>query len=808
MRDESVEDQSVEDHSVDRGLDGTTELRVHGVSGTTPESILGGHPLLKEVAGDRQAAFWRRWYPGGRSADLGASRRLEAYSWGGLTSGSAKRAAWLLLLPFMLANVAHWMLPPVPDASTPLQQRAARVAVVVLRLFGVTLTLTMLLTAVQVAVDLAGWQCGRLSRCAASSNVLGVLTSGFLDTPGRRVAVTALVPLAVVLLLGLVGRRPVRTTVPQPDTATPTATQLPLAQRTFWAGNPGMVVLRTLHVAAATAVLAALVAWPATTLVATGAGRVLGLVVCLAALACLAAAVALVAVERVAGRETPTPADRDATRGLASHRTAVLVRRTSLGLLVAATVLSVWGFDRPWQAAGRMPGLRAAILLTFALQLLLLVLLVVAVGLQRPWRQPAGSTVSMAGLGAPVVAAVSFLVAGGFSAGLAYRVAELFGHPVLSQRAASAELLANATIAEDPDRPFGERLAAATAETPLVVPPSFAWAGAAATVLIVAVLLVAAWLALGVRRRLPGLVAQVLTEYADQDGQQDPAAARPVARARAVASLTDGAGRVVGGIVALSGALLIAGLVAYAPGSDNWRFVEEPPLSTMTRFGTWAMGLFALGLVVLFWNAYRNAGLRRTVGILWDVGSFWPRAAHPLAPPSYGERAVPDLADRVEELTAAPDGRVLLSGHSQGSVLVAAAVLVLPQEATRRVAVLTHGSPLRRLYAQLFPAYVGGLTLDAVQTSVAGRWRNLYRDTDPIGSWVLDPPPTPEGPTTVQRVDRRLRDPRALGRDVRGHSDYWGDPGYAAAATELEAALGAELSAAPAGVQPPRQPSR
>jgi hypothetical protein len=226
--------------------------------------------------------------------------------------------------------------------------------------------------------------------------------------------------------------------------------------------------------------------------------------------------------------------------------------------------------------------------------------------------------------------------------------------------------------------------------------------------------------------------------------------------------------------------VLLAGLVLYTAGADNWRFVEQPPLSTLTAFGTWIMGLFALGLVVLAWNSYRNAALRRTVGILWDVGTFFPRAAHPLAPPSYGERAVPELADRVATLTGSPSSNVVLSGHSQGSVLVAATVLQLSPQTTAHVDLLTHGSPLRRLYARFFPAYLGADTLVCVRDRLDGRWRNLYRDTDPIGSWVLDPPTVAEPP-----VDRLLIDPRRLGEDIEGHSDYWSDPGYAHALDDL-----------------------
>ena len=111
----------------------------------------------------RTGGFYRRWYPGGRSSDFGEQGRLEAYSWGGLTSGPAARAAWLLVLPLMLVNLAHWMLPATPVDPSRRQLLAGHVSAVLLRLLGLILTLTMLLTAVLVAVDLTGWQCGRSS---------------------------------------------------------------------------------------------------------------------------------------------------------------------------------------------------------------------------------------------------------------------------------------------------------------------------------------------------------------------------------------------------------------------------------------------------------------------------------------------------------------------------------------------------------------------------------------------------------------------------------------------------------------------
>ena len=88
--------------------------------------------------------------------------------------------------------------------------------------------------------------------------------------------------------------------------------------------------------------------------------------------------------------------------------------------------------------------------------------------------------------------------------------------------------------------------------------------------------------------------------------------------------------------------------------------------------------------------AYRTVGFRRHVGVLWDLGTFWPRAAHPFAPPCYAERAVPELTRRIIYLVSRGNA-VLLTAHSHGSVLAAATVLQLPPQVSSRVALLTQG---------------------------------------------------------------------------------------------------------------------
>jgi hypothetical protein len=163
-------------------------------------------------------------------------------------------------------------------------------------------------------------------------------------------------------------------------------------------------------------------------------------------------------------------------------------------------------------------------------------------------------------------------------------------------------------------------------------------------------------------------------------------------------------------------------------------------VSYLANLGTYLISLTAIGLVLLGIQAYRNQKVRRVVGVIWDVATFWPRAAHPLGVPCYAERVVPELVHRTTWL-ATMRGGVVLSGHSQGSVLAAATVLQLPKPARDGTALLTYGSPLRRLYVRAFPAYFNDDVLASIGARLADpdhqpRWTNLWRRTDPIGGHV------------------------------------------------------------------------
>ena len=275
----------------------------------------------------------------------------------------------------------------------------------------------------------------------------------------------------------------------------------------------------------------------------------------------------------------------------------------------------------------------------------------------------------------------------------------------------------------------------------------------------------------------------------------------------------------------------------------------------------------AAWLVTLLRQAYSDPAKRKTIGALWDVGTFWPRAVHPLAPPCYAERAVPEVVDRIRLLTGhftnepadiaylkyqaglpnlertleltVPPGPLLLTGYSQGSVIAPAVIAQLPQEVLAEVALLTLACPARRLYGRAFPAYFGQRQLTKLADLLdaktpgeslasgqpAGRWKNLRRRSDYIGSWIFaEPLPRLSDAELHHNIDQPCWDPVILVPDANPtpppthrHSQWWQDPRTNEVGDHLVRLLGGRLHDLPDGqllpsragpeAQPPLMPA-
>ncbi|MEV6315245.1 hypothetical protein [Streptomyces sp. NPDC051776] len=730
------------------------ELLVHGVGGTTPQEMLDD-PSVVRVTGDETAGIYRRREDAdaeARPAEYQDRPVAEAYSWCNLTSGNSARALWLVLLPFMVANLAHWMRPAATGRSASLRTYG-----VLVRLVSLSLTVLLVAAACEVALDLVAWQCAGAADCARDKSWLGFLSAGhggWWSAPGRRLALAALVPTALTGLLWWLSHRtwsayesqpPVRRPVREDD---PEAGARPaLCLPGFWYGRRLVARLRAAHTAAGFLTVAAALAAAATRFDRKpGGSAALDAVGWALEITLVGSGAFVVWVVCSRGRSETDPDDR-LDRAVVRY-----LPGAALGVLGVAVVHAAW--SRPgWTSNGLLPGDE-----TFGVIALVQGTLVLAIA-ATAWRLRSGAPddrAALRGLGGAAVAMLACALGSLMSGGVAQRVADWL---------------------DDNGTP-------GMGDGPIDGPPVvLSWQAAVIPVLLLALLVLAGlfvrrtWR--GARRELPGVRASHPGE------PEDTSRSRRIAGTLAAAELTDCAPWFVGitAVITLvlgGGAVLGAWTTGEVPGEagEGAPGLIAATAQTAQALGSWLVGLVFILLIALGRRAYRDQGARRTIGILWDVGTFWPRAAHPFAPPCYAERAVPDLSWRMSTWTESTGGRLVISGHSQGSVLAAAAVWQLDRRTRRRVALLTYGSPLERLYGRWFPAYFGPRPLRALHREVHC-WRNLWRRTDPIGGAVL--PRAEEEP----QVDRGpLRDPLAYGRTAQhplpapilGHGEYQADP--------------------------------
>ncbi|SFP34342.1 hypothetical protein SAMN05421810_102316 [Amycolatopsis arida] len=649
------------------------ELRVPGLAGTSGEALLDSAGTV-DVAGDgvgriiRPADRLRRPAPGPVLQALGRAlpRTLEGYLWSGMTGGVGK-AAWALLFPFSLANVAFWMLPPVPAPATLRGRTAAVVGEacrLLLRVAGLLLTMLLVSQLAVVSLDLLAGQC-----LARTSGCLDVAPPQLRELEPVRTAVGVLPLLALVLVLHRASGTRWAVTVdegaPRPGPALP-GDELRAAR--------GIPLLRCVHTVAALGTLALMLLGGPAHPPAAMVGRVAWAVaLVLVGLSVLAAAVCL---ERLFGRVA-----------------RALLLAVAVALVLVAAVLAT-----PLPTAlpgtdGTVEGVGAALVLVCVL---FAVLLVPAALLARPaWRSLPHRLRPWAGgwLAAPVLL-LAALLGGGFGAGLAVALRHLVGGPDIR------------------------------------LPQSYAlimvlWGAG----LVLAVVLGAIGFAVAVplRRRRRGIpeVVRML-----QTGERER---REAATAWARASwerkyLHRVVLAVALAMAAGAGVLLLVRLgVGTVP---SW-------LDPLYGVGVAALGGLAAGLLRVVYTAATSPERDRHLGAFADLVSFWPRAAHPVVPPSYALKVMPELAARAREHLADPHTRVVLAGYHIGGLLavIAAGRLVadLPPADRERVGVVTAGAPLQWGYQRAFPAVLPPETLAAVYGSLAGRWRGLCRGTDTFG---------------------------------------------------------------------------
>ena len=781
------------------------ELRVHGVSGTSPESLLARH-IVRRDAGDRIAGFYRPeqpedrydvspWSEGPVYAD---APRLEGYNWGGLTSGSPGRALWLLLLPFTLVNVAARARPVVPsEPSSPRWARrlthfvAVRSGWVVwyaCRLLAVCLTLLLVLTTAGISIDLVWWQC-RSAAAPCSGLPEGLMTRLESRDPGSTLVLAALVPVVVLAVLWLTSRSTIgryeatHEKNAAYDEEDPAETDPPLSSPWMWRNDEPVRRLRSLHLQAGTAV----VLWVVTAASGDDLGPSWSSASWLAGVA-LPAAVLVYTAGMLAH---PRLSDRRRWRWRDPAKWTVW---TLLALAAATQIYRILGGDG---SVGRPPsgGVRSyddsiiGLLVVTVLTATALTVAVACAAIEQgrsliPTAAPATSHLpsepdevrgeheplrpGVWGLATALLAVLGVLFAAGLSAAM-YSYAATWLHSGLHRPGPGA---------------VNDALAAFT------MPDAFAAAttGIHNSFLVVAVVAllcgaVVLWKIgcapfLPVRVRPANAFGRDYAAHGAVTGRDRRR--KQIERAMYVGTLVDTVPVVVAWLVAAATVIFLTLGIAVLAGAT-----EFP--APFTGGGVAAQGLGAfmaswslIGVVALAALAFRVDATRRTVGILWDIASFWPRTVHPFSAPCYAERAVPDLVTRIL-FHVDEDRRVVLAGHSQGSVLSAAALFRIAARRPRamhRIALLTFGCVLRRLYGRMFPRYFGPADLAALESSLLDaqgrpRWRNLWRYTDYLGGQVTAGPPqrVPQAASaTVAPKDVLVRAP------LEGPSWEWHSP--------------------------------
>ncbi len=752
------------------------ELRTHGVSGTPPESMLDAR-MVVQVGGDDRGRFFQACDVLGnarpRVDDLVVdghryTRYREGYHWGKMTSGGLKQALWAVLLPFALVNLGQWMVPPTSSAAG---DRAVAVLRALVRTTGIALTVLIMVQLTVIAADVVGVQClAREAPCLATG-----WTAYFHRHPLARVLAVLAVIVVPVLAIGRITAVSARQAARKLDDS-------PAATPEFAKGDmpPARIALDEFLAESSTA--------PARTLH-------------------WIAAISAAAMVLAGGSRTAS-------------------WWVSLALLLLALVVNAV-LDDPRGSGGQFTHGGRVLVAAFGNP-----------GWQRFWGIVAIANLALAGL-FPYLARLN----AGDSVTAGSDDTRFFALDIGVDNLVTAWIFAlaalwvstaitTAVVARRSLRDYrGLR------ELPRVY-RIWLW-GNATTVVCGLACLLGAGLGVGATQLVRGCVTTGCLPAplvrASPPGPAVPAIYHAIGmtwgllgvaaifgslflagcgayarrRPNPVATLVQGAEEGVAWFIATLNqktARIVAGVIVVAAVAGAWAtnrtdfpiwrwlrhgnpqsgYVPGGGLAMLEGFGMFLLAMILAGLLTSIWAAYRRPdGAGRSLGVLWDLASFWPAEGHPIVPPCYARTAIVDLVQRVHSLADDyPNTRIVLCGHSQGSLLTYATALRLMCETgcplVDRIGLVTYGSQLQWAYGRGFPNMLSFGSHRAAMYLLRGRWLNLIRFTDMVGGPVLSWNRSAEDAAisaTVLPVDGRTSAPvRASVREpgaVRLGNELW-----------------------------------
>ncbi|MER5936699.1 hypothetical protein ABT121_05180 [Streptomyces sp. NPDC001928] len=740
------------------------ELLVPGLGPVDRDRMLRPRGRGRET-GDDKAGFYR-------SADRdpgvvpGTEDQLlvrEIYDWTRLTIGGASRALWLFLMPFLLINLVAWMQPRWPSR---VDGRGTKLAGAVYefaaRLLALSLTVLVVGTFGQVAMDQFAWQCHPAVEKRVCGDQAGEALAG-LPGPQWGLALAALVPAGVAFVLLRVARDAKQEYLPVLPTVTADEAEaarrrrdadgLPLELAGFWEHNRREPGIAAQHVWAGLLTTAALLTWtPMHQDPAGSTAKTIGIALfaVISAMA-LVVVVSVPALYRKFGIRLPEHSLRArlvARTWYLSTKPIKIERETGTMTLLplwptryplpagiccavvnaAALLYCLWP-DRQWRVEGQLPGIQVqstALLLAQGVGVALLLISAVLL----PCKGTRRGMALFGHAGAAVAVLACFL-------GWLYTVA-------LAQ-------WTSAWLAEDRAGPV---VTEPVHRMGMILLPVLVTVALAAAVMWVVVRLLPV--------PAPDVPRPAHPDRSDADLTKDDQRhlnLLTAARRRHTYLL-----RELNWLIGFSALAIVVWIVLF----DQLKGLRKPEEGARSLIydllGAASVPLLA-ALAALMLFAFRTLALRpemrQNAGLAWAFGAFWPRAVHPFAPPSWTTRAVPELVRRLQFLLRDEHRLVLIRASSMGSVLALAAIWQLEARERERIGLLTSGCPVGMYFSRQYPGFVCGESIRWLAPCGAraklGAWTNVWRDTDPLG-----------GPVGIECVDRQWPDDAEDWQGVRG----------------------------------------